>query len=78
MGLRSGRLWGCERRTDQETVQDSSFKMLMQFKKAKESLDRADNLSPVQRNRIKEGLEDIKAGRTVPRNKVWAKYGRKV
>ncbi len=52
--------------------------MLMQFKKAKESLDRADNLSPVQRNRIKEGLEDIKAGRTVPRNKVWAKYGRKV
>lgn len=50
---------------------------LLQFKKANESLDWADDLSPIQRNLVEEGLEDIKAGRTVTRDKVWAKYGRK-
>ena len=50
---------------------------LLFLKKSSEAGDWADSLSPEQKNRVEEGLEDIKAGRTVTSEKVWAKYGRK-
>ncbi|CAN5273842.1 hypothetical protein BH09BAC5_BH09BAC5_11880 [soil metagenome] len=50
---------------------------LLFFKKSNESLDWADNLSIEQRNRVEEGLQDIKTGKTVSNGKVMAKYGRK-
>ena len=39
--------------------------------------DWADELSTDQQNQIAEGLQDIKAGRTVKNEKMWAKYNRK-
>jgi hypothetical protein len=51
---------------------------LLFFKKSTETMDWADDLSPEQRNRVEEGLADIKAGRTVTSEKFWAKYGRKI
>ncbi|HET6990367.1 MAG TPA: hypothetical protein VFJ43_03540 [Bacteroidia bacterium] len=47
------------------------------LKKSAETLDWADQLTIDQKNRVEEGLEDIKAGRTITSDKVWAKYGRK-
>lgn len=50
---------------------------LLFLKKSFESVDWADQLTIDQKNRVEEGLADIKAGRTSPGKKVWAKYGRK-
>lgn len=47
------------------------------LKKFSEKADWADQLVNDQKNRVEEGLEDIKAGRSVTSEKVWAKYGRK-
>lgn len=50
---------------------------LLLLKKSSESFDWADSLTENQRNLLSEGLEDIRKGRTVSNEKVWAKYGRK-
>ena len=47
------------------------------LKKANESSDRADDLTAEQKSKVEQGLQDIKAYRTVSREKVRAKYGRK-
>jgi hypothetical protein len=52
----------------------------MKTGKAKTTLEKpdwADNLSFEQKKKLKEGLEDIKAGRTASSEKFWARYGRK-
>jgi hypothetical protein len=51
---------------------------LLSFKKANESLDWADQLSKKQLNEIKQGLDDVKKGKTTSSEKLWAAYGRKV
>ena len=51
---------------------------LLSFKKANESLDWADQLSKKQLNEIKQGLDDVKKGKTTSSEKLWASYGRKI
>lgn len=51
---------------------------MMLFKKANQTLDWADDLTPEQTLRVEEGLQAIKKGKTISRKKVWQKYGRKV
>ena len=49
---------------------------LMQFKKAEEK-DWADDLSDEQIKSLERGLKDIKKGRVISSEALWAKYGRK-
>ena len=49
---------------------------LLQFKKTSEARDWYDGLSPDQREAIAQGEADIKAGRTIAAEQLWAKYGR--
>jgi hypothetical protein len=44
--------------------------------KSSNSIDWAAHLNPQQRSLIKEGLADIKAGRTISSEKFWVKYNR--
>lgn len=49
---------------------------LLQFKKTSESRDWYEALSPQQREAIAQGEGDIKAGRVIAAEQLWAKYGR--
>ena len=62
-----------------KAIEDKSLlASLLSFKKANESVDWADSLSADQLKDIEEGLEDIKQGRVISGEKLWASYGRKV
>lgn len=45
-------------------------------KKAKETLDWAENLTSTQKGAIREGLEDVLEGRVHTTADIWKKYGR--
>ena len=55
----------------------STLESLLFFKKLQQSSDWWDELSTEQREQIDVGLAEIKKGKTVSADKVWAKYGRK-
>ena len=54
----------------------SLLSSLMQFKKAEEK-DWADDLTDEQIKSLERGLKDIKKGRVISGEALWAKYGRK-
>lgn len=55
----------------------STLESLLFFKKLQQSNDWWDELSTEQREQIDAGLAELKKGKTVSADKVWAKYGRK-
>lgn len=52
------------------------LKALVHFKNASQH-DWADDLMPGQLEKIGQGMEDIRKGRTISNKKLWQKYGRK-
>lgn len=51
---------------------------LSQVKNDNENCDFADTLTSEQIKEIEEGLKDIKQGKVISGEKLWASYGRKV
>ena len=49
---------------------------LLNWKKASETEDWYAGLSPEQQASIDRGLADAEAGRTIPSEEVWKRYGR--
>ena len=50
---------------------------MLQFKKANESADWADNLTPEQVQSLQKGLAEMKEGKTIDSKTFRASYGRK-
>ena len=59
------------------TSDEGLLKAIQHFKNSNAKMDWANQLTDEQRQAIQQGLDDIKNGKTVSREKVWAKYGRK-
>ncbi len=60
-----------------KTKDEGVLAAMLFLKKSSELPDWFDGLTPEQKSRVEQGIEDYKKGRTVKSKDVWKKYGRK-
>jgi hypothetical protein len=60
----------------QKLDNEQMLEALLFYKKNHEAKDWADDLTPAQKAKVYQGLDDVRAGRVMESAEVWKKYGR--
>ena len=55
---------------------EQMLEVLLFYKKNHESVGQSEDLTPAQKAKVYQGLDDVRAGRVMESSEVWKKYGR--